>query len=96
MQCLLGESDPSCYSGKHHDRRRRANLADIPDIGPKGAALSHTCSEGEYLPAELSLLYEIRPLLHHSGARFQVQSMIVGRAHCVTRRVGKLEFHVIV
>jgi hypothetical protein len=39
-------------------------------------------------------LQKIGPVLHHLGAWLQVKGMIIGRAYCVARSMGKLQFNV--
>src|SRR5665213_4628725 len=48
-------------------------------------------TEAKHLAATLGLLQIIGPVLHHLGARLQVQRMVVGRADSIARRVGKLQ-----
>ena len=54
-------------------------------------ALDHLChipTEGQYLAPSLGVLQKVRPILHHFGARLQVEGVIVRGAHGVARRVG--------
>lgn len=62
----------------------------------KAPLLCRRAAKGQQLAAPLRLLQIVGPVLHHSGARLQVESMVVGGADCVARRVGKLQLDVIV
>ena len=44
----------------------------------------------------LCSLHKIRPVLHHLGPRLQIKSVVVGRAHGVSRRVSELQFDMFV
>jgi len=50
----------------------------------------HVGTERNDLSAALGLLQKVRPVLHHFGARLQVECMVVSGAYGIARRVGKL------
>src|ERR1035437_4129098 len=52
-------------------------------------------TEGQYLATASGLLQVICPVLHHPRARPQIESMVIGCTHGITRRVGKLQFDVV-
>src|ERR1017187_9474584 len=93
------------------DTRWRGGLSSYPSSlsypcrencgGFRPSKWSHTshscyiCAEWNYLPAAQCGLQKICPILHHFGARLQVEGMVIGRAHGVAWGVGKLQFDVL-
>ena len=59
------------------------------------ASLCRRTAKRQHLAAALGLLQKVGPVLHHLGARLQVERVVVGCADGVARRVGKLQFDVL-
>ncbi len=58
--------------------------------------LSHHVCELQHLRTALYLLQEVRPLLHHLRARFQVKGVIIGSTHRISWSVRELQLDVFV
>ena len=52
--------------------------------------LCRSSTEGQHLAAALRLFKKVCPVLHHLGAGLQVEGVIVGGTHGITRGMGKL------
>jgi len=52
-------------------------------------------TEGQHPASALSALQKARPILHHPGARLQIEGMIAGRAHRIPGPMCKLQFDMV-
>ena len=63
--------------------------------GSRARMLCRRAAKGQDLASALRALQEVGPILHHLGAWLQIEGVIIGGAHGVTWRVGKLQFDVV-